>query len=274
MSPLAVALALASALLSRRLPVLAVALGIQLGGLAIALLAIVAAGEPIPAPLALAWAGLTGLSGGAGLALLYRALAEGQMSRVAPIVGLLAAGVPVLAGLALGDRLDAPRAAGIAAGLVAIAAVARSGGPAAGVPAMPRRGLVTAALAGLGLGLAYVTLDRAAAVDGATWWLLVGVRLGALAVFPVAGALLRQPVLPARRDLPLLLAVGAVDLGGTAFFVLANALAPLGPTAVLSALYPAVTVLLALALLRERLAPLQVAGLGLAAAGVVLFAWP
>ena len=285
MSLLGVALALGSALswgaadfagglLSRRAPALAVTIVAQGCGMPLALALAVATGEPVPSPLTFAWAALGGLTGGIGIAGLYRALSEGQMTRVAPVAGLIAAGVPVLLGLALGDRLDAPRAAGILVALLAIVAVARHDATPDADRGRSRRVLVIAAVAGLGLGLNYVAFDRAAAVDGATWWILVASRTTASLVLLVAAAAVRQPGWPGRAMLPTLVLVGAADLGGTGFFLLANALGPLGPTAVLSALYPVVTALLALIVLRERLARLQVAGIGLAAVGVLLLAWP
>jgi drug/metabolite transporter (DMT)-like permease len=73
-----------------------------------------------------------------------------------------------------------------------------------------------------------------------------------------------------RPDVPLLALAGVGDLGGNAFFVLANAQGPLSIAAVLSSLYPVTTVILAAVLLGERLTRLQLSGVVLALAGVVL----
>jgi drug/metabolite transporter (DMT)-like permease len=75
-----------------------------------------------------------------------------------------------------------------------------------------------------------------------------------------------------RRDLPLLLAVGAGDVGANALFAVASTHGLLAVVSVLSSLYPAVTVLLARVVHAERMTGVQNAGVAAALAGVVLIA--
>ena len=71
------------------------------------------------------WGIVAGLSGGIGVALLYRALAVGTMAVVAPITAVCAAMIPVLFAFVMGERLRALTFAGIALALVAIALVSQ-----------------------------------------------------------------------------------------------------------------------------------------------------
>ena len=75
-----------------------------------------------------------------------------------------------------------------------------------------------------------------------------------------------------RRDLPLLAAVGAGDVGANAMFAVASTEGLLSVVAVLSSLYPAVTVLLARLVHGERMKRIQDVGVVAAIAGVALIA--
>ncbi|MGY1702646.1 EamA family transporter [Geodermatophilus sp. SYSU D00766] len=225
-----------------------------------------------PAGTDLVWGAVAGIAGGAGLLLFYRALATGVMSVVAPVTAVSAAALPVLAGLALGERLGAAAAVGIVLALAAVVLVSAEGGLSSLRSA--RLGSVGPALAaGAGFGLFFVLLERTGDDAGLTPLAaarVVSVLLvGALALGTVRS--LRVP----RRVLPVVLLAGVGDMAANALYLLATqAGGQLAITGVLASLYPASTVVLAQLVLRERLAGAQRAGLAVATAAVVLIALP
>ena len=138
-------------------------------------------------------------------------------------------------------------------------------------PAMLRgRGIGGALLAGAGFGLLFVLLSRAAPDSG--FWPLAGARVASLGLLAVVALTARRSLLPRGAAPLLVIASGVGDMTANLLFVLASRIGLLSIVGVLLALYPAGTVLLALVVLRERLHPLQVAGLVVAGTGVVLIA--
>jgi drug/metabolite transporter (DMT)-like permease len=254
--------------------------GQALGFLAIAALTM-AAGESALVGQEVAWAVVAGVGGSIGLASLYRALAVGDMSLVAPLTGAVGAGVPVVASFAVGETVGPAQAAGIGCALVAVVVVSISprSGSGLGSDGAPWRVLPLVVAAGLGFASFYLAIDQAVAVGGHLWQPLLVARASSLAVFValmVGLALGKRPGRPGIGAVamrwPLLLVAGIGDLGGNLFFVLANAISPLSIAVVLSSLYPVVTALLAAMVLGERLRPRQAAGALLALAAIVLIA--
>jgi drug/metabolite transporter (DMT)-like permease len=128
--------------------------------------------------------------------------------------------------------------------------------------------LLLAAVSGLGFGFYYVFLARAGDASG-LWPLVVSRFASALLIVPVAvrrGAVrtLRGPILG------LVAGAGVCDAGANMAFLLAARSGLLSLAGVLTSLYPAVTVLLAVGLLGEATSPVQRVGLVLAATSVVL----
>ena len=241
----------------------------QVVGFVVLAVAALMAAESAPDQAEIAWSVAAGVGGVIAIAALYRALAVGEMSLVAPLTGAVGAGVPVLASLALGESVSLLQGAGIACalGAVVIVSIGSRTGPTSW------RVLPLVAAAGLGFAFFYVAMDRATALSGHIWVPLVMARASAAAVFVVVAAATRAVSLRvARRYLPLLVLVGVADLGGSLFFMLANASGPLSIAVVLSSLYPVTTALLAWVVLRERLGRPQLIGAGLALAGVALIA--
>jgi drug/metabolite transporter (DMT)-like permease len=70
----------------------------------------------------------------------------------------------------------------------------------------------------------------------------------------------------------LIAGAGLLDVAANLLYLLATREGLLSLVAVLTSLYPASTVVLARFVLNERLVPTQLAGLALAAAGVVMIA--
>lgn len=212
-----------------------------------------------------------GLCGGVGVFLLFRGLATGRMSVVAPITAVGAAVLPVAWGLASGERPSALVLAGVALALVAVALVARADDP----DAEARAAGGTAAVAwAVGAGVAFGTLFilLAETSDDAGWWPLVSARVAAVGALTIGTVVARRPLRPNRPAVPAIVASGVLDVTANAVYLLAVRQGLLSLVAVLSSLYPAGTVLLARVVLKERLVTAQVVGLALALVGVVCIA--
>jgi uncharacterized membrane protein len=214
----------------------------------------------------LAWGALSGLGGGAGTLMLYRGLAAGQMAVTATLSAVLAAVLPALVGLALGNHLSPGAAVGITIAVPAIALVSWQPGGRSGAG---RSGAVYGLLAGLGFALLFVGLDRAGTRSGA-WPLLPGQSVGLLVVAPGALRGWRRVGRPRPRDLALALFAGVIVGAAALSFLAATGHGELSIIAVVTALYPAFTVLLARVVLSERWSRAQATGLIVAAASIVL----
>lgn len=228
---------------------------------------LVVAGTPRPADLA--WGALAGVAGLFGIVLLYRGLARGAMVVVAPATAVTAAVVPLVAGLALDGAVGVPAFLGAGLAVVAIALISLA--PATGGRRAVTTGLVGLALAaGVLFGIFFVVLGQVGPDTGL--WALVGVRTSSIVVGSLVavrtGVSLRLP----RQVLPWAAVAGPLDIAANALYLTAAMRGHLGLVAAVASLYPAGTVLLALAVDRERVRPVQVAGLGLAAAALVLAA--
>lgn len=226
-----------------------------------------AVGEQMPAAVNLAWCAAAGFAGAFGLLALYRALAIGRMGLAAPVSGVLSAAVPVVAGLILDAPPRAIQFAGFAVALAGVWLVARTDDARVELAAL---GLPVAA--GVGFGLFIFIIGRASA--GAVFWPLFASRVASLALLSTMATATRNPIVPGRRDWPIVALAGAFDAGGNALLVAASHAGRLDVAAVLSSLYPAGTVLLAWSLLRERISRAQLVGLAAVFAAIVLITLP
>ena len=224
----------------------------------------VARGEPFPHGTDLAWSVLAGLAGVVGITSLYRGLAVGRMGVVAPTTGVMAAIIPVVAGFALEGVPQPAVIVGIVTALVAVVLVTRAPAHDDGRPS----GLQWALLSGLMLGAFNVCIGQ---LSGESAFApLVVIRLVQAISLAVFVLLTRQPWRVGRDVLPMLLVVGALDMTGNAAFILATQSGQLAIAAVLSSLYPVTTVILAIAIHRERLTRSHIAGIALTAVAIVL----
>ena len=259
---------------AKKAPVAAVVVLSQLTGLPLlAVLVLVAGGEATAKTFVLG--ALSGVAGGAGLVCLYRGLAIGRMSVVAPITAVGAAVVPVVWGLVRGERPAIVALVGVVLAVVAVALISRTadeavdGTDASASPAGPF--LVLAVVAGVAFGLVFVLLAETG--DDAGFWPLVAGRLTSVTLLGLGVLATGQELRPGGRDaLARIVAAGVLDMTANALYLLAARRGLLALVAVLSSLYPASTVLLARLVLKERLVGVQIAGLGLATSGVVLIA--
>jgi drug/metabolite transporter (DMT)-like permease len=212
-----------------------------------------------------------GVFGIAGLTAFYRGLAIGTMSIVAPVASTGVA-LPVIVGLATGDQPGVLRTVGLVAAVAGVVLASREHVGADTDARLQRQSIVLAIVAGLGFGT-YFTLAEVASQGDVGWALLLS-RMAAtpfIAAFALL-ALRRGALRPARLDLLVLAAIGLVDLGANALYNVATTLGELSTVAVASSLYPVTTVLLAAALLGERVRGVQRAGVVVALCGVVLIA--
>ena len=257
---------------AKRTPAMAVVVLSQLAGLVVLLIALPLLGTPAPPAGDLAVGAAAGIAGGTGVTLLYRGLAIGRMSVVAPITAVGAACLPVAVGLLRGERPGVLALAGVAVALVAVVAVSMSaapGGTAVRTGGAPL-GLVEAILAGLAFGAFFVILSGVSEEAG-TWPLLAG-RTSSVLVVGVAALVTRTPLRPAQSELPRIALAGVLDMGANVLYVLAVQVGLLSLVGALVSLYPASTVLLARLTLGERMGRLQVAGVALAVTGAALIA--
>lgn len=223
--------------------------------------------EPLPAAADLLWGAAGGVCGMCGIPIFYAGLARGRMGVVAPVSAVVTAAVPVAVGVLLEGMPPVLKAAGFGLGVAAIWLVSRS--DEGGGPVRPAE-LGPPAAAGLAFAGFFIFLDQAA--DAAVLWPLVAARLASLALILSAAGLRRRPLLPAAGHLPLIVLTGLMDTGGNILYVLAARHGRLDIAAVLAALYPASTVLLARLVLQEQIGRLQWWGILAALAAVVLIA--
>jgi len=277
-------------LASRRSSTFSVVIISQLSGL-IVLLA-VSPFLPASAPQRsdLTWGLLGGVGGAAGITLLYRGLAIGRMSVVSPVTAVVAAIVPLVVGLALGERPTLIALVGIAIALVAVVLVSSAEAPgepasnaAPGLVAMAssaarstargflaQPGVPEALLSGVAIGAFYVCLARTHAAAGL--WPLACSRGASIALLATLALGLRRPLVPGRGGLLIISFAGVLDMLANALYLIATKVGLLSIVAVLASLYPASTVLLARMVLHERLNRVQLVGVCCALIAVALIA--
>lgn len=271
-------------LASRRLPPIVVTSGAQALCLLVGLIAIVFYPGAGMSGQVLLWGAASGLGSAGGTFSLYRGLGSGEMSVVATLSGLLTAVIPVIVGLATGDSLTALAAIGIIAAIPAIGLVSWSGSNGS----VGGSGAIWGILAGLGFGLLFVGYDRAGS-DAGAWPLVVaegvatlltigpalvalrgrgakgggvGAREDDLATATVGtAAAVEGTTASDRRSLGLLFAAGLLAGAANLSFIIANHHGELAVVAVLTALYPGFTVILARIVLGERWSSAQKVGL-------------
>jgi drug/metabolite transporter (DMT)-like permease len=255
---------------ARRLTLAAVLLVSQLTALA-AIAVLVSAGGVETSSLAGVWpAAAAGVCQLAGISALYRALAIGTMSVISPISASGAAALPVIVGLATGERPGGLAFAGMAAAFVGVVLATRSGEHPGG-SGSPRQALILSAVAALGFGGFFVGMD-AAVEEADPFWALFAARASAGIALVGVVAAMRPRIGAGRADLPALALIGLLDVSANACFTLGTETGLLSVVSVLASLYPVATVVLARAVLGERLVAVQAAGVAIALVGVAMIA--
>ncbi|MEU2927084.1 EamA family transporter [Streptomyces sp. NPDC007251] len=219
-------------------------------------------------PSALGWGAASGVASAAAFALLYRTLAIGPMNVLSPVTALVSAVLPVAVGLLQGEHLGAAGLTGLPLALLAVVLV--SAGHGAGAARPSRTALLMALGAGAAIALQLVFLHQAPSRSGVAP-LIVG-RAVSSAVTLAAAGVLRRRLGPERPAYAMSAAAGVLDALANLLFLLAARSGDLTVVAVITALYPAGTVLLARGVLAERIHRGQLVGLGTAAVAVGLLA--
>lgn len=232
----------------------------------------------VPDLSAFLWGSAAGVAYSAGLILLYRGLAEGQMSVVAPVTGVCALGSPVLFGLILGEKPGVWALVGIvlALGAIVLISSAEASGEAAAKSgaegeerAIARRSVVMMAVgAGIAIGLFFIALARTKPEAGL--WPLVATRGVTVSCYLAVTLATKQSLRIPRGSLNAALACGTLDICANSLYLLAVRGGMLSLAATFTSLYPATTVLLAGLVLREKISRSQAFGLVCAAMAVLL----
>jgi drug/metabolite transporter (DMT)-like permease len=253
---------------SRVLPVLVVLVCSQLVGLLwIGGVALIAQ-EPVPGAREIVLAALSAVAGTAGLVCFFRAIAIGKMSLVVPIAAT-AAVVPVVVGIATGDRPGPLQLVGMVVALAGAVMASREPGD-DGERGSLAAGVLLAALSALFIGFFFLAIDGAS--DGGAVWASLVNRITSVTLLLVAAAVVRPKLSAARPHLPALAAAGTLDVSANLLFAAASTKGLISLVSVAGSLYPVITVLLARVLLHERVHRIQEAGVIAALGGVVLIA--
>lgn len=223
-------------------------------------------GAPLPSINDWVWSGLGGLGGAIALLAFYRAMSRGAMTIIAPVSAVVGLSIPVLIGLFQGERPAIIAYPGI---LIAVVAVALVG------DVLDRHNLPTswrtiglAGLAGVGFGLIFVCLAQTSTESGL--WPLVGQRLISVPTVAIVAVIFKHRISLRGNMLRLALFSGILDTTANGLYLVSVRHGLLSLVAVITALYPVSTVVLALRFDHERLHRSQAAGLVLAAISLMM----
>jgi uncharacterized membrane protein len=218
------------------------------------------------------WGFVAGLSGGIGVAFLYRALAVGAMAVVAPTTAVVAAIIPVLFAFAMGERLGLLTFVGVALALVAIFLVSRPpatepSGEETTVSKFPP-GFGLALFSGVSVGIFLLSLARTSMSAG--MWPLIAARISSISLFVIIALVAKRTLRMDRIATATASLGGSLDMAANAVYMTAARIGPLSIVVTLASLYPATTVILARMILKEHLSWAQLAGIACALLAVVL----
>lgn len=252
-------------LASRKSPVSAVVAWSQAVGILIALIAIPLLGGSPPTLDTWLWGAAAGLAGAAGLGFLYQGLSTGLAAVVSPTAALTSAALPVFFGFLLGERPGSTTWIGVALALPAVLllSVERGDGKSEVLKSL-RTGLI----AGLGFGGFFILLSRTGEDSGI--WPLVAARSASVPLLLIFTKIRRKSLVLEKGSRRATIGAGALDMVANVFFLLASRSGMLITASVVTALYPAPTVILQRIVFKEKLGVLRIVGLALALAGIAL----
>jgi len=255
---------------SQRLHTITVLLVAQMFGLGAAIVLVLALRDELPDAHVFVLSAIAGVVGVAALWLLFRGLATGRMSVVAPLSAVGGGVLPVAWGLLHGEHPTALALVGVALALIAVVIVGRGAehDPAPTVP--PSQELALGIGSGVGFGVVLILFTESA-TDSGMWPILIARCAGVPLLTAVALVLGRSARVP-RGDIAPVAGAGLFDVGANALVLLAVRRGLLSLVAPVAALYPATTVVLARLVLHERIGRQRVGGLALGLAGLALIA--
>lgn len=257
----------AGGMATRRAPVFAVAfwsnlMGLMLSGL-VAFSYHLAFGSAVSLS-DLAWGAVSGVAAVAGVVAYYEGLAKGKMAVVAPVSAITLSLIPFMFGFLTGERYALLPWIGVALAAPAmwltVATRIREDRPGKAIYGL-----------GAGLGFSLMFIGLAQVSGDAGMWPLIPFRCAAVATAGVVVKARGIPLRMAKKNLFLTFAAGGAILANLTY-LLAVRIGPLGLVAVASSLYPAVVVVMAFLVYREKPAPQRIVGLLLSLGALSLIA--
>jgi drug/metabolite transporter (DMT)-like permease len=203
--------------------------------------------SPIPSAVVLFIGGLAGLSGTFGLLGLYHGLATGQMGVVAPVTAVIASILPVIVSIYSEGKPHNLQLLGFLFALIGVWFLSRGNDHSR----VQIGSLKISVSAGVGFGLFFILIDRVSSES--ILWPLIAARIASVFLFWIIAKVRYLKLVPPKNRLFIIALSGFFDAGGNVFYAMATRVGRLDIAAVLSSLYPAVTVLLAWLILKERL---------------------
>jgi drug/metabolite transporter (DMT)-like permease len=237
----------------------------QLSGLILFFILALLTGETNPPVADVAWAALASLLGVAGLIFLYRALALGQMTIAAPVSALFSALIPVVFALLTTGLPSATTLLGFVLAFLAIWLISQTDRMNLRFSISDLRLPLTS---GFFFGLYFIALHKATL--HAFYWPVAASRVTGVLVLWLIALLGRQPAMPPRGLWRIVILSGILDVSGNGLYALAARTGRLDVAAVLGALYPASTVLLAWIFLKEKISTIQTMGILCAFGAIIL----
>jgi uncharacterized membrane protein len=228
--------------------------------------------EPVPTAGDFLWGAFSSLIGLSGLIFLYRALAEGQMTIAAPVSALFAALIPVIFGSITLGIPSIPTLIGFGLAFLAVWLISQSDSRNWRFPLRGLRNLSNLRLpllSGFFFGFYFIAIHKATL--NAFFWPLTSARFTGFVALGLLALLTKQPAMPPREVWAFCIVNGIFDIAGNGFYVLSAHSGRVDVAAVLGALYPAATVLLAWIFLKERISSVQWAGVIMALVAIILF---
>lgn len=220
--------------------------------------------ESFPSDMGILWSLLAGLSGAIGLTSLYLGLSRGNAASVAPISAVIGAALPVGFTLLTRGTPAILQLIGFAVAFVGIWLVSTS---VIDTDKKDARGIWLAFLAGASFGGYFIFIGQ---VEGTGVFIPLLFSRGVMLVTALIMLAVKRLPFPSIRSNPIALLAGLLDSAGNVFFLLSRNLTRLDFAVVISSLYPAVTVLLAALLLKEKVGTWQKTGVVLCLAAIIL----
>lgn len=237
---------------------------VNLGGLFLVGTLALATHAPLPTQHAIAWAFAGGVSGGASLAIFYRALSSGRMGLAAPVAAVLSAAIPTVFSIFTEGFPGKIAVVGFMLAVIGLWLITRT------EDGNSPEGIGLAVFAGIGFAGFYLCIRQAGAAS--PFWLASLTRTGGLLVTGLIVMLQKSVRDITRAGVGWGVVTGGIDSLGTILFVLASQAGRLDEAVVISSLYPAVTVLLARLVLKEHFTRWRFVGLLAALAAVPMIA--